>query len=510
MANNEKISEIIDEKAFQQIERLSLLLVNAQVNLVKTVEETSKFNDAIGKSKSITDFVSNQDKGAKAMANTQKASEKIRLEEIKLSQAREKAFDNYEKKLAKETQLIEKRERQAETNNKRELERIAKETKASEQLSTKQAKESAAYSKKITEQSRVYNQLSAVLEKNRKDAKDIGVVYGENSVQFKKAAASVVELDAKLKSIDGKLGQYQRNVGNYKSGFNGLSNSINQITREFPAFTFSVQTGFLALSNNIPIFFDQIQQTKREIASLRAEGQQVPGLFKQLASTIFSFGTALSIGITLFTVFGKEISAFVGSLFQGIDALDAFTQAQNERARSSKAYNDVILEANKNAQKEVISLNITKAAIENVNIPLSERNKLVDNIQEEYPKYFGNLTNEQILAGKVGDAYQDLSKDILSAALARAAQDKIVENSSRILGNELALENERVKNLKLRAKEQKELNSAEQQSQLQTGGSLGGISTGNVSNSARISAAAKAKAESDKIIFDSAELLQSV
>jgi chromosome segregation ATPase len=62
-----------------------------------------------------------------------------------------------------------------------------------------------------------------------------------------------------LKAVDATVGKHTRNVGNYAGAFNPLSNSINQLTREMPAFTYSVQTGFMALSNNIPIFTDAIK-----------------------------------------------------------------------------------------------------------------------------------------------------------------------------------------------------------------------------------------------------------
>jgi len=59
-------------------------------------------------------------------------------------------------------------------------------------------------------------------------------------------------------AVNTTMGKYQQRVGAYGGQFNALGNSINQLTREMPAFTYSVQTGFMALSNNIPIFTDAI------------------------------------------------------------------------------------------------------------------------------------------------------------------------------------------------------------------------------------------------------------
>lgn len=92
--------------------------------------------------------------------------------------------------------------------------------------------------------------------------------------------------------------------------FSALSNSVNQITRELPAFTYSAQTGFMAIANNIPILTDAIARLRAENEQLRASGQKTTPVWKQLIGSLFSWGTALSVGITLLTVYGKEIGAF--------------------------------------------------------------------------------------------------------------------------------------------------------------------------------------------------------
>jgi len=90
---------------------------------------------------------------------------------------------------------------------------------------------------------------------------------------FQNLKGRTAELDGALKKIDASLGRNQRNVGNYASGYSGLNNSINQITRELPAFTFSAQTGILALSNNIPILTDEIGRLIKVNKTLSKNGK---------------------------------------------------------------------------------------------------------------------------------------------------------------------------------------------------------------------------------------------
>ena len=98
--------------------------------------------------------------------------------------------------------------------------------------------------------------------------------------------------------------------------------SLAQITREMPAFANSAQTGFMALSNNIPIFFDAISQVKNLNKELQAQGKPTVSVLQQLAGALFSWQTLLSVGVTLLTVYGKDIVAWTQKLISGNKALE--------------------------------------------------------------------------------------------------------------------------------------------------------------------------------------------
>ncbi|MFS6701115.1 hypothetical protein, partial [Staphylococcus aureus] len=108
--------------------------------------------------------------------------------------------------------------------------------------------------------------------------------------------------DKVLKAVDATTGKFSRNVGNYAGNFNPLSNSINQLGREMPAFANSMQTGFMAISNNLPIFFDAMGNVIAQNKELQAQGLPTKSVLSQLASSLFSFQTLLSVGVTLLTV----------------------------------------------------------------------------------------------------------------------------------------------------------------------------------------------------------------
>ncbi len=127
-----------------------------------------------------------------------------------------------------------------------------------------------------------YQEQSLQLERLRKAYRMLST-EAANSKLGVELQKNIAALDTQVKSVDKSLGQHQRNVGNYVSTWDGMGNAINQLTREFPAFSVSLQTGFLAISNNIPILVDQISRIRKENAALREEGLKGVPVWKQIA-----------------------------------------------------------------------------------------------------------------------------------------------------------------------------------------------------------------------------------
>jgi hypothetical protein len=202
----------------------------------------------------------------------------------------------------------------------RELLRLSKERQKEEDKAFKQQQA----------QNSAYKQASDRLRDVKKEMKDLQIAGNGATEQFKKLNKEFLELDTKVRLADASVGDFQRNVGNYSGKFNGLGNSVNQLTREMPAFANSMQTGFMAISNNLPIFFDEITKAKNGLKEMQAEGQKTPSLFQTIASSIFTWGTALSIGVTLLTVFGKEIVNLIAGLFKADEAFKISAEKQSE------------------------------------------------------------------------------------------------------------------------------------------------------------------------------------
>lgn len=273
------------------------------------------------------------------------------------------------------------------------------------------------------------------------------IVDYDNMGRLRRESGAGKALLAQIKVVQDELnkaeqasGRFQRNVGNYSSAFNGLGMSIQQIARELPTLSMGANMFFLAISNNLPIFFDEIQRARKEYTAYIAElkkgntdVQKVAPVWKQIASGIFSWNTALTVGVTLLTVYGKDIVEWVKELINGKETVDALKEAQ-------KQLNEAQLEGSKNAQSELLKLRLLRKEAEDTTKPIEQRKKAVSELQRLYPDYLGNIDKEKILTGQVAGMYKTLANDILSAAKARAAFDKLVETAKRQVDLEASLE----------------------------------------------------------------------
>lgn len=137
----------------------------------------------------------------------------------------------------------------------------------------------------------------------------------ERGSQFgKDLLASIQNADQKIKQLDASVGNYQRNVGNYGGAYNGLNMSLQQIVRELPSATQGLQMFFLAISNNLPIFTDNLKRASEANEIMKKAGQTTVPVWRQVIKSVLSWQTALMAGISLLIVYGKEIAAWGKSL----------------------------------------------------------------------------------------------------------------------------------------------------------------------------------------------------
>lgn len=290
-------------------------------------------------------------------------------------------------------------------------------------------------------------------------------------------------LNDKLKEIDAKFGNYQRNVGNYTSAWNGLNMQVQQVVRELPNAALGFNTLIVSLSNNIPMLADEIARANRQFKEMQATNQKAVPVWKQLIGAVFNWQTALVVGITVITAYRKEISEWFTSLFKGEEEVKNLVNQEKQLA-------DARNKGMSNSIKERTELALLYKATQDVSRSMKERNVAADELQSKYPAYFENMSNEEILAGKGAKAYKELTNSLIASAQARAIEDKMVGNNSKML----ELDNQRIGALVKQVQEQRILDAAIEAREKGYDYTVNGVAISIAAQEKRVSDAAKSAA----------------
>lgn len=201
-------------------------------------------------------------------------------------------------------------------------------------------------------------------------------------------------------------GRFQRNVGSYKLLSRDMVSALQQVN---PA---------------LGTMINRLQNSNVYAQTLGKTTEWLTNTFKLSAASAMTLQLAL----------GGLVAVGVYAL---IKAFKSYQEEQKEVARLNGIVTDSIkkasLEGQKSAQKELSNLNLLYKATQDETKSKKERLKVAGELQKQYPSYLGNLSKEEIVAGKGATAYKNLANAIIESAKARAYADKIAENQSKII-----------------------------------------------------------------------------
>ena len=265
----------------------------------------------------------------------------------------------------------------------------------------------------------------------------------------KELLLSIQKADAKIKELDATIGNHQRNVGNYLGrSYNGLNMSLQQIVRELPNASLGFGMFTLAISNNIPILADQIKMAKEAAKAQKEMGQVTTPVWKQLLSSLFSWQTALILGVTLLTVYGKEIGEWAKSLFTGsraaISAAEATDKLNEQLEKNDGKFSDNAISIKRLASewKELKSeaektawIEANQSAFEQMGLSIRD----VTSAERAFVEYTPAVI-EALKSRARAEAARELARDkykeaFLKREKARQEQSKGVSLTDRIAGS---------------------------------------------------------------------------
>lgn len=207
--------------------------------------------------------------------------------------------------------------------------------------------------------------------------------------------------------------------------FNGLHNSIQQMAREMPSLAMGPQMFFMAISNNLPIFADELNRAKKEYNELIKTGEKGVPVWKQILSSLFSWQTALTTVIMLLVMCGDEISEWVAGLFGAKKAVNELNLSHKEMVEIERAGRAEMI-------RTTHEINTAINSIKNFTGSIDEEKKKITELNDKYGDTFGyyNTLAEwyDVLIEKGSDYVQTLYLQ----AKAQALVDKAIDADAQI------------------------------------------------------------------------------
>lgn len=248
------------------------------------------------------------------------------------------------------------------------------------------------FSREIQDNIKEEKNLEGSVNGLRKSIRDLTAQYNALSAADREGsvgngiAERISKMQAQVSAAEQRLGNFRSNVGNYQSAFNGLNVSVSQIVRELPSATMGANMFFLAISNNIPMLVDEINKLRAANKLAMKEGKQGVPILKQMGAAVFSWNSLISVGITLLTVYGKDIVSWIGNLFKGREAAMTMAEAQAEVNKQMAEVNKQMAESSGIYGDQVAQLRALQLQWNQLGDDLKAKTEFVKKNQEAFHK----------------------------------------------------------------------------------------------------------------------------
>ncbi|PTX14461.1 hypothetical protein C8N40_111126 [Pontibacter mucosus] len=223
---------------------------------------------------------------------------------------------------------------------------------------------------------------------------------------------------------------------NTANGMNRLAGSAGTVNMEIARIVQDAPYGMMGIGNNI-------QQLTANFGQLAAQAGGTGVAIKAALASMLTPASLLTLGIAAITsgwvLYERWSQKSAKATKESANAMqDAASKAQ-EYINSLDVVNRARATGQREAQQELVTLKLLYERTQNVSLSMQERVKAVDELQKQYPAYFKNLKDEDILAGNASEAYRKLSKSIQDYATAQASLSLITEKAQQRQVNLLQL-----------------------------------------------------------------------
>ena len=254
-----------------------------------------------------------------------------------------------------------------------------------------------------------------------------------------------------MKGMQEATGKHTLSVGDYTKAFNGLSIATQQVLREMPTLANSLQQFFIAISNNVPIFVDNLKAVQKET------GSWVTAM-KAVLSSVFSWQTALLVVLTILPRIAKAIS---DKRKANEEEAKAQEKARKETEKAVEAYRslyDILSDISVKVGTSITEVSTLTRILNDNNRSLEDRIGAGERLKQIFDEELNGYSAEEIAAGKAMATIQQLTTLIYEQAKARATLNEITELTQKQL--ELEERAKLYENYKVGTRTVKELSEA--------------------------------------------------
>ncbi len=199
----------------------------------------------------------------------------------------------------------------------------------------------------IDVETKSYNELNAMYNALKDSLNAMTVAERQNTEAGKAMTVQSAKIYDTMNELQKATGKYTLQVGKYRAAFDGLGYSFQQILREAPS-ALNLNQFFLAISNNIPMFLDQLKAFKNEQAEIQAnlatmtkgtaeyaeQLGKVESVGKKLGKVLISWQSLVLVGLMILRNWDRIVSG-ITSLFSNLTKEQKMLKAVNEEAASS-------------------------------------------------------------------------------------------------------------------------------------------------------------------------------
>ena len=229
-----------------------------------------------------------------------------------------------------------------------------------------------------------------------------------------------------MKGMQEATGKHTLSVGDYTKAFNGLSIATQQVLREMPTLANSMQQFFIAISNNVPIFVDNLKAVQKET------GSWVTAM-KAVLSSVFSWQTALLVVLTILPRIAKAIS---DKRKANEEEAKAQEKARKETEKAVGAYRslyDILSDISVKVGTSITEVSTLTRILNDNNRSLEDRIGAGKRLKQIFDEELNGYSAEEIAAGKAMATIQQLTTFIYEQAKARTILNEITELTQKKL-----------------------------------------------------------------------------